>query len=208
MPPGVRDLWRSASEEERVSAHRRAVVILQAWLGKLSRLEAAKALEMAPLRFWQLSQQAVAGMVAGCLRQPRARRGRPSACERTPRASHLERRIRGLEEDLSGARRLIEILKELPGNRERTSGETGDAESPSRRAATDAPGDEHVDRRAAQAGPARRGQGGRPRPRRQRAHALEVEAAGPDGRAGSEMGSAAALGGGDAPRGGPREAGT
>src|SRR5262245_50437272 len=137
MPLGVRDLWRAASEEEKLSAHRRATVMLEAWLGKLSRLEAATALELAPLRFWQLSPQAVAGMVVGCLRQPRARRGRPSLLEEPQGASALKGRIVQLEKELAGAQRLIEILKELPSNRERPSGERGDGENPLRGATTD-----------------------------------------------------------------------
>src|SRR5687767_4111723 len=77
MPLGVRELWKAASPEEQARAHQAAVLMLQAWLGKITREEAARTLDLSPLRFWQLSQQAVAGMVAGLLRQPRPRRGRP-----------------------------------------------------------------------------------------------------------------------------------
>src|SRR5690242_18795255 len=73
MPVPIKALWEGASEEERARAHTTAVEILCAWLGKTSRAESAQRLSVPPLRFWQLSQQAVAGMVAGLLRQPRAR---------------------------------------------------------------------------------------------------------------------------------------
>src|SRR5688572_19158960 len=71
MPLPIKTLWESASEEERARAHRTAVEVLCAWLGKATRAEAAARLSIPPLRFWQLSQQAVSGMVAGLLHQPR-----------------------------------------------------------------------------------------------------------------------------------------
>jgi len=75
VPWPVRALWRAASEEEKARAHKAAVTMLEAWLGKTPREEAAARIGVRPLRFWQLSQQAVAGMVAGLLKQPKARKG-------------------------------------------------------------------------------------------------------------------------------------
>src|SRR5262245_54828975 len=118
MPTPVRALWAQATTEEQQRAHRTATVILRAWLGKATRDEAARELELSPLRFWQLSQQAVAGLVAGCLKQPRFRRGRPPAGEPPEEgASALRKRIASLERELDGSRRLIGLLKELPAPR-------------------------------------------------------------------------------------------
>jgi hypothetical protein len=142
MPAPIRSLWLWASEEEEKAAHHAASVILEAWLGKTSREEAAAKLSMPPLRFWQLSQQAVAGMVAGCLRQPRAKRGRPRCLEPTASFGASTKRIEDLERELSAAKSLIAILRELPGNRaasagaEKSRGGTSASrgEAPSRRA--------------------------------------------------------------------------
>jgi hypothetical protein len=82
------------------------------------------------VRLWQLSQQAVSGLVVGCLRQPRFR-GRP------PKdgdglggegVGALRKRIADLERELDGSRRLLDVMKELPGNRDRALG-TGSATS-------------------------------------------------------------------------------
>src|SRR5262245_48471232 len=63
MPLPVKELWEHASTEEKARAHRTCCVMLQHWLGRLSRSEAASQLEIPALRVWQLSQQALAGMV-------------------------------------------------------------------------------------------------------------------------------------------------
>lgn len=118
VPVPVRALWQAASEEERRKAHEVATTVLKTWLGKMSREEGAKELSMTGLRFWQLSQQAVAGLVAGCLRQPRFR-GRVDlgGGEEVPVAL-LKRRVATLEREVEAGRRLIDLLRELPGHRE------------------------------------------------------------------------------------------
>src|SRR5574338_1704483 len=73
MPVPVKALWEKATEEERKRAHETCTLLLELWLGRATRAEAAARLKVPPLRVGQLSQQALAGMVAGCLRQPRAR---------------------------------------------------------------------------------------------------------------------------------------
>jgi hypothetical protein len=186
MPLGVRDLWKAASEEERQQAHRCAVALLQAWLGKTTREEGAKALGLSPLRFWQLSQQAVAGMVAGCLRQPRARRGRPPTIETEEGAAALRQKVRTLETELSQARTLIEILKQLPGHREAPS----DA-APPNPTTTDASGREPPDGRETPRLPPRR-QGRRGRAPRQPSNASAVEGQVSARRAGAALGPTAA----------------
>jgi hypothetical protein len=119
MPRPVRALWQGASAPERETAHKTAVAILRTWLGKTTREEAARELGLSAVRLWQLSQQAVCGLVVGCLRQPRYR-GRPPAAGSLgePSLGELRGKISHLERELDASRRLIEVLKDLPGNRE------------------------------------------------------------------------------------------
>lgn len=130
MPLPVKALWQGASAEEQARAHRTATAILATWLGKGSREAAAKELGLSAVRLWQLSQQAVCGLVVGCLRQPRFR-GRP------PQDGYglvgegvgaLRKRIADLERELDGSRRLVAVMKDLPGNRDRAL-DTGSATS-------------------------------------------------------------------------------
>ena len=72
----VRGLWENAPPEEKERAHETCMKILEYWLGKKSKGKVAKELEITPLRVWQLSQQALSGMMAGLLSQPRRRGGR------------------------------------------------------------------------------------------------------------------------------------
>ena len=131
------------------------MAILKTWLGKARREEAAKDLGLSGVRFWQLSQQAVSGLVVGCLRQPRFR-GRPPKVLSDEGAGALAKRIALLERELDASRRLIEVLKELPGVREaRTrpgvekAGERGGGARPGAKPAAAAePRAAGVDRRA------------------------------------------------------------
>lgn len=131
MPVPVRALWAQASEEQRAVAHRTAVAVLKTWLGKARREEAAKDLGLTGVRFWQLSQQALAGLVAGCLRQPRYRGRGAGAGEEG--VGPLRKRIAHLERELGGAQRLIGLLKELPGRREPCSVERNHGRARGRR---------------------------------------------------------------------------
>lgn len=116
MPPGVKELWRSASSEAQARAHRTCVEILAMWLGKKQREEVARTLEIPPLRVWQLSQQALSGMLAGLLKQPRTRsRGEGTTEQRgedSPRV--LKQKVAALEEANKKLEGLVELLKELP----------------------------------------------------------------------------------------------
>lgn len=91
--------------------------MLAYWLGKMDKGQAAKELGVSELRIWQLSQQALSGMAAGLLRQPRTRRvfTLPKDPESDPSA--LRKKIAALTKELAGATRLIELLKELPAHR-------------------------------------------------------------------------------------------
>jgi hypothetical protein len=119
IPLPVRGLWLAASEEQKQSAHRAASLVLETWLGRKSRTQAAQELACPPVRFWQLSQQAVAGMVAGLLVQPKTRvKGVPMASinpEEDPKK--LKKIIADLEYRVRIQEELIGILRLLPGNR-------------------------------------------------------------------------------------------
>ena len=115
MPPGVRDLWRASSSEAQTKAHQACVEILAMWLGKKPREEVARALSIPPLRVWQLSQQALSGMLAGLLKQPRTRSRAEGTMERgedNPRV--LKQKVAALEESNRKLEGLVELLKELP----------------------------------------------------------------------------------------------
>jgi hypothetical protein len=115
MPVPVRALWERATEEERKRAHETCATILELWVGKATKAEAAERLGVAPPRLWQLSQQALAGMVAGLLKQPRARKGAdPGPDEPTA----LRKRLLQLERDAQAKDSLIALLRELPAHRE------------------------------------------------------------------------------------------
>jgi hypothetical protein len=117
--PSVRALWESASEEEKARAHRSGMAILESWTGRASWQEVAERLDLPPVRVHQLSQQALSGMLAGLLVQPRTRRKRaglpPLAPEDDP--VELRKRIRALETKLSRTEDLVRVLQELPWHR-------------------------------------------------------------------------------------------
>ncbi len=119
-PPAipVRGLWEHASEEQRERAHRTCMAILEYWLGQASKRETAQRLEVTPLRVWQLSQQALSGMLAGLLRQPRMR-GKVKLPFADPRndPKTMQRRIAELEVKLARTEDLVRVLKELPWSR-------------------------------------------------------------------------------------------
>jgi hypothetical protein len=127
LPPpaiAVRPLWEQASEEEKKRAHLQCTTILQLWLGKITKEQAMAALELPPLRLWQLSQQAVSGMIAGLLKQPRTRlKGMPmgSDPENDPRV--LRKRIAQLEKELACERSVNDLLQRLPWSREASTKE-------------------------------------------------------------------------------------
>lgn len=119
MPSPVRVLWEMASPEEKARAHRSCVAILSMWLGRKTRVAVAEELEQPPLRVWQLSQAALAGMLAGLLKQPRGR-GKGNldmqSDQEDPRA--LKKRIAELEAENRSLRDLVEVLRNLPSARE------------------------------------------------------------------------------------------
>ena len=123
LPPrpavAVRELWESASAEEREKAHQTAAMMLEYWMGRVRKEEAAQKLGIPPLRVWQLSQQALSGMAAGLVKQPKSGKKKFRGMlppEEDPKA--LNKRIQGLERDLGLMQELVKLLRDLPGNRE------------------------------------------------------------------------------------------
>jgi hypothetical protein len=115
----VRALWEHASEEDRSRAHRLGAAMLEWWLGRATKLEVAERLGLPPLRIWQLSQQAISGMLAGLLVQPRKRGTMPMPKDPENDPKVLRKKIARLERELEVAQQLIDLLRDLPSNRAR-----------------------------------------------------------------------------------------
>ena len=118
-PRPVKALWESATDDDRERAHQHAMVILEYWTAQLSKTEAAERLGLAPIRVWQLSQQAVSGMLAGLLTQPRDRgastqAGNDCSDRWTARERTLEKQLKTLEQKLEASQRLVEVMRDLP----------------------------------------------------------------------------------------------
>jgi hypothetical protein len=81
----------------------------------LTKMEATTILEMRPIRFWQLTQQAIAGMTVGLLTQPRSRKGDLMAKSEQLEIKQLKAKVLELEKVTATQVQLIEILKSMPG---------------------------------------------------------------------------------------------
>jgi hypothetical protein len=73
---------------------------------------------------WQLSQQALAGMVAGLLRQPKRRvpKGEVTMPNAESDVRALRKRNAELEKEVEDLKVIQALLRELPGNRDRNAG--------------------------------------------------------------------------------------
>lgn len=112
-------MWRNAPVEEREKAHATSATMLEYWLGRIRKEEAAERLQVPLLRVWQLSQMAVAGMLAGLLKQPRTRqKGAPMSSERTE-LERLRKENAKLRREKELAESLVELLRSFPGREER-----------------------------------------------------------------------------------------
>lgn len=116
FPVPMRALWEGASPEEKERAHQASQVLLEVWLGRIRREEAAKMLGVSPLRIWQLSKLAVSGMAAGLLKQPRSRRKAILAAngDGSPDTVAMQKRLLELERETRVQKELIDLLKALP----------------------------------------------------------------------------------------------
>jgi hypothetical protein len=117
----LRALWDAATEEDRAKAHQRCTVMLEYWLGRISKAQAAEKLQIPQIRVHQLSQQALSGMGVALLKQVRTRVAMAASAsdpQRDPKA--LRQKITELEREVKTSRDLINLLKELPIHREHT----------------------------------------------------------------------------------------
>ena len=124
-PVPVKYLWEAASEEEKKKAHQTGAAILELWMGRASRQEVGDLLGIPPLRVWQLSRQALSGLVAGLLKQPKARKKALKALalgEENP--VRLKARMASMEKQLARMQTLVELLRQMPAHREEPKGKS------------------------------------------------------------------------------------
>lgn len=113
----VKSLWNSASEEEKLTAHRTAVLVLEHWMGRMTRTQLAKTLQMPPVQAFQLSRMALSGMVAGLLKQPKnPPKGTPLLPEEDPK--RLLKRVAELERQNELLTDLLQVVRDMPTTRE------------------------------------------------------------------------------------------
>ena len=116
-PIAIRSLWEWATTAEKEQAHRTAAAMMEYWMGQSSKQEIALRLNIPQIRVWQLSQQAISGMVVGLLHPPKNKTKNAQVNpEEDPKKLH--RRILELERHVSMQHRLIVILREMPITRE------------------------------------------------------------------------------------------
>ena len=118
-PFPVRAIWELASEQERQEAHKTGVLMLEHWLGRMTRGQLGEKLNMPALRVWQMSQQALAGMVVGLMAQPkRPPKGTPMQSENKKQdlaeLKTLRKRVADLEQDNRVLQDLLNLLKDMP----------------------------------------------------------------------------------------------
>ena len=111
----VKSLLQQASPEEQQRAHRMATEILATWLGHKTRSEVAKELGLPVVRMKQISEAALAGMVAGLLKQPPPRAKGPTPPEENPHK--LRQEIDELRKETRTLKELVTLLRDLPANK-------------------------------------------------------------------------------------------
>ena len=117
-PFPVRAIWELASPEERKKGHDLGILVLEHWLGRMTRKELGQKLDLPPLRVWQLSQQALAGMVVGLMAQPkRPPKGTPMPNEKKPDKDvlyALRKENAALKLDNQRLKELLDLLRDYP----------------------------------------------------------------------------------------------
>jgi hypothetical protein len=105
-----------ASPEERKKGHELGVLMLEHWLGRMSRKDLAEKLEVPLLRVWQMSQQALSGMVVALMKQPKMpAKGTPILVEEPKEDTKaLHKRIEELLREKQVLSDLVDLLKDLP----------------------------------------------------------------------------------------------
>lgn len=119
-PFPVRAIWETASEDERKQAHKLGVMMLEHWLGRMTRRQLGETLGLPPLRVWQMSQQALAGMVVGLMAQPkRPPKGTPmpgqGSMSEAAELKALRKENDRLKHENQVLQELLEIARDLPG---------------------------------------------------------------------------------------------
>lgn len=121
-PWPVRAIWELATEQDRQEAYQMGVQILEHWLGRMSRKALAEKLNLPPLRVWQLSQQALSGMVVALMSQPkRPPQGTPLPTPKRPDLDELKdlrKEVNRLREEKKTLEDLLVLLKDMPGQGE------------------------------------------------------------------------------------------
>jgi hypothetical protein len=90
------------------------VAILETWVGRTTRKEAAEKLGIPVVRLHQLGQLATSGLITGLLKQPRQRRRGGLAQDPPDETLVLKRRCDSLARENDELKRLIEVLRGLP----------------------------------------------------------------------------------------------
>lgn len=119
-PYPVRAIWELASDQERQEAHKTGVMVLEHWLGRMTRKQLGEKLNLPALRVWQLSQQALAGMVVGLMAQPkRPPKGTPmpnqTKSQDKDELKTLRKENHELKEQNRVLQELLDVVKDLPG---------------------------------------------------------------------------------------------
>lgn len=112
--PSIREIWEKSTGREKEEAHRLGVVILETWLGRTSRKEAAEKLGIPQVRLHQMSQLATSGLIAGLLKQPKSRRRGRGYPEAPDEAVTLKKECDRLKKENDELQRLLEVLRGLP----------------------------------------------------------------------------------------------
>src|SRR3990167_742677 len=69
----IRSLWMMASMEEKIRARETALLMMDYWMGRQTKIQIANALGVPTVRIWQMSQMAFSGMCAAMLKQPKGK---------------------------------------------------------------------------------------------------------------------------------------
>ena len=121
-PWPIRAIWELAPDSERQQAYQLGVLILEHWLGRQSRKDLAEQLKLPPLRVWQLSQQALSGMVVALMTQPkRPPEGTPLPTPKRPELDELKdlrKEVHKLKDEKKVLEDLLVLLKDMPGQGE------------------------------------------------------------------------------------------
>lgn len=118
-PWPVRAIWEMAPPQERQEAYQMGVQLLEHWLGRISRKDLAEKLKLPPLRVWQMSQQALSGMVVALMAQPkRPPQGTPVPSPTRPEQDELKalrKEVQKLREEKRTLEDLLVLLRDMPG---------------------------------------------------------------------------------------------